>query len=65
MNKTSMKIGVIGCGMISDWYFKAARRFKQMNIICCGDLREESAIKEQCSAKEESDDPHRSSDSCD
>ena len=41
-----MKIGVIGCGMISDWYFKAAKRFKQMDIICCGDLREESAVKQ-------------------
>ena len=46
MSKTSMKIGVIGCGMISDWYFKAAKRFKQMDIICCGDLREESAVKQ-------------------
>ena len=41
-----MKIGVIGCGMISDWYFKAAKRFKQMNIVACGDLRAESAEKQ-------------------
>ncbi|MBO5721880.1 MAG: Gfo/Idh/MocA family oxidoreductase [Lentisphaeria bacterium] len=46
MTKTSMKIGVIGCGMISDWYFKAAKRFKQMNIVACGDLRAESAEKQ-------------------
>ena len=46
MSKTSMKIGVVGCGMISDWYFKAARRFKQMNIICCGDLNEKAAEKQ-------------------
>ena len=46
MTKTSMKIGVIGCGMISDWYFKAAKRFKQMDIVACGDLRAESAEKQ-------------------
>ena len=46
MSKTSMKIGVIGCGMISDWYFKAAQRFKQMDIICCGDLNEKAAAKQ-------------------
>ena len=46
MAKQSMNVGVIGCGMISDWYFKAAKRFKQMNIIACGDLKEELAKKQ-------------------
>lgn len=43
MNKRSLNIGVIGCGMISDWYFKAAKRFPQMNITACADLKTELA----------------------
>ena len=46
MSKDYMNVGVIGCGMISDWYFKAASRFKQMRIIACGDLKEELARKQ-------------------
>ena len=42
----SLKVGVIGCGMISDWYFKAAKRFKQLDIIACGDLNQELAEKQ-------------------
>ena len=46
MSFAPMKVGVIGCGMISDWYFKAAQRFKQMEIVACGDLNAESAKKQ-------------------
>ena len=46
MSKDYMNVGVIGCGMISDWYFKAASRFKQMRIIVCGDLNEKLAKKQ-------------------
>ena len=46
MSKDFMNVGVIGCGMISDWYFKAATRFKQMKIIACADLRAASAEKQ-------------------
>ena len=46
MSFAPMKVGVIGCGMISDWYFKAAQRFKQMEIVACGDLNAESARKQ-------------------
>ena len=46
MSFAPMKVGVIGCGMISDWYFKAAQRFKQMEIVCCGDLNAEAARKQ-------------------
>ena len=42
----SLKVGVIGCGMISDWYFKAAKRFKQLDIIACADLNQELAEKQ-------------------
>ncbi|MBR7155659.1 MAG: Gfo/Idh/MocA family oxidoreductase [Lentisphaeria bacterium] len=46
MKKTG--IGVIGCGMISDTYFKAASRFRNMQIVCCNDI-----IEERAKAKEE------------
>ena len=46
MSKDYMNVGVIGCGMISDWYFKAASRFKQMRITACGDLKAELAKKQ-------------------
>ena len=46
MSKDFLNVGVIGCGMISDWYFKAAKRFKQMRIIGCADARPESAAKQ-------------------
>ena len=46
MSKTSLNVGVIGCGMISDWYFKAAKRFSQMNIVACADLKMELAQKQ-------------------
>ena len=32
------KIGVIGCGMISDHYFKAAKRFPVLDMALCADL---------------------------
>ncbi|MBQ9786897.1 MAG: Gfo/Idh/MocA family oxidoreductase [Lentisphaeria bacterium] len=46
MTKRSLNIGVIGCGMISDWYFRAAKRFSQMNMAACADLKEELAVKQ-------------------
>ncbi len=46
MNRNSLNVGVVGCGMISDWYFKAAKRFKQMNIVACADLKSELAEKQ-------------------
>ena len=45
MSKDHMNVGVIGCGMISGWYFKAASRFKQMRIIACGDLKKSNLRK--------------------
>ncbi len=35
-----MKIGIIGCGMISDWYFRAAKRFAMIDVSACADLDE-------------------------
>ncbi|MPM26165.1 Inositol 2-dehydrogenase/D-chiro-inositol 3-dehydrogenase [bioreactor metagenome] len=41
MNQT--KIGIIGCGMISDTYFKAAQRFAMIEVAACADLKAELA----------------------
>ena len=38
MEKT--KCGIIGCGMISDTYFKAAKRFRNLEIIACSDNKD-------------------------
>ena len=43
-----VKCGIIGCGMISDTYFKAAQRFRNIEIIACSDI-----IPERARAKEE------------
>ena len=43
-----VKCGIIGCGMISDTYFKAAKRFRNIEIIACSDI-----IPERSKAKEE------------
>ena len=39
------KIGVIGCGMISDHYFKAAKRFPVLDMALCADLDEKLAAE--------------------
>ena len=43
MSKT--RIGVIGCGMISDTYFNAAKRFGNIEIAACADIDMEVAKK--------------------
>ena len=42
MNKIT-KVGVIGCGNISDAYFKAAKTFTSMQYTYCADLNMEAA----------------------
>ena len=37
------KCGIIGCGMISDTYFKAAKRFRNIEVTACADLIEDRA----------------------
>ena len=41
--KKVTQIGVIGCGNISDAYFKAAKTFKMINYAYCADLNMDSA----------------------
>ncbi|MCB8840431.1 Gfo/Idh/MocA family protein [Aurantimonas sp. VKM B-3413] len=39
----SMRIGLIGCGNISDIYLVNAARFRDIEIVACADLRAEAA----------------------
>jgi predicted dehydrogenase len=48
MNKKKTKIGIIGCGMISDTYFKAAQTFNILEVVACADI-----IPERAKAKTE------------
>ncbi len=41
MEKT--RIGIVGCGMISDTYFAAAKRFAMIEVTACADLNAELA----------------------
>ena len=43
-----IKIGIIGCGMISDCYFKAAQTFNILDVVACAD-----SIPERAKAKTE------------
>ena len=40
-----MKIGVIGCGNISDTYFDSKKIFKNLQIVACADLKKELSDK--------------------
>tara|TARA_Y100001970_G_C14188925_1_gene834201 strand:+ start:682 stop:1806 length:1125 start_codon:yes stop_codon:yes gene_type:complete len=40
-----MKIGIIGCGNISDTYFEAQKIFNNLNIVACADIIEDLANK--------------------
>ena len=42
------KVGIIGCGMISDTYFKAVQKFNILEVIACSDI-----IPERSAAKKE------------
>lgn len=43
MTKKKTKIGIIGCGMISDTYFKAAQTFNILEVVACADSLPECA----------------------
>lgn len=40
---TKTKIGVIGCGQISDSYFKASETFDNIEVVACADINMETA----------------------
>ena len=45
-----MKVGIIGCGYISDTYFQSQNLYNNITIIACADIINEAAEK---SAKEQ------------
>ena len=40
---TKTKVGVIGCGQISDSYFKASETFDNIEVVACADINMETA----------------------
>lgn len=46
--KTTTKVGIIGCGLISDAYFSGAKKYRAIEIIACADV-----FPERARAKEE------------
>lgn len=42
MKKT--KVGIIGCGMISETYFNAAKTFRNIEVVACSDIIPERAL---------------------
>ena len=44
MNKI-FKVGLIGCGHISETYFKAEKYFNNIKIIKCADINKNNALK--------------------
>ena len=38
MAMKTTKVGIIGCGMISDTYFKAAQKFRILEVVACADI---------------------------
>lgn len=46
--KTHVRVGVVGCGVISDIYLENARRFPILDVVACADL-----VPERAAAKAE------------
>ena len=44
MNKV-FKVGLIGCGHISETYFRAEKYFNNIKIIKCADINHQNALK--------------------
>jgi predicted dehydrogenase len=44
MQTKKTKIGIIGCGMISDTYFKAAKTFDIIEVVACSDILPERSL---------------------
>ncbi len=45
--KKKVKVGIIGCGMISDIYFQASKKFPILEFVACSDLLPERAKAKQ------------------
>jgi predicted dehydrogenase len=42
-NKSKVRIGIIGCGNISQAYFNGAKLFEVLEVVACADLNPEAA----------------------
>ena len=42
-----VKMGIIGCGMISDTYFQASKKFNVIEVVACSDIIPERAKKKE------------------
>ncbi len=42
-----IKMGIIGCGMISDTYFQASKKFNVIEVVACSDIIPERAKKKE------------------
>ncbi len=40
---TPVKVGIVGCGNISQAYFNASKKFKNVELVACADMRVEAA----------------------
>ena len=38
-----VKVGIIGCGQISNAYFNAAKRFDILDVVACADINPDAA----------------------
>ena len=45
MEMKTTKVGIVGCGMISDTYFKASQKFRNLEVIACSDIIPERSAK--------------------
>src|SRR5215218_10217487 len=41
-----MRIGLVGCGNISDIYLSNAKHFRDIDFVACADLRPEAAARQ-------------------
>lgn len=42
-----VKVGIVGCGMISDTYFQASKKFNMIEVVACSDIIPERAKKKE------------------
>lgn len=42
MSDAPIKVGIIGCGNISNIYLPAGQKFRLLNVVACADIIEEA-----------------------
>lgn len=38
-NKSKIRVGIIGCGNISQAYFNGSKKFEVLDIVSCADIK--------------------------